>query len=440
MHDWPMHDPPMHDPLIHDRPSLSPAALLLYALPALALSAAALPVYVHLPNLYGGSLGLSLALLGTLLLGSRLADALIDPLLGALIDRLQRPRLLLALGLLLLIGGINMAFHPPQQIPHDALALWLGLWLATALIPIYLGYSLASITHLSWGSLLVPDDTPWAAHERTRVATWREGFGLAGVILASLLPTVLGDTPLVALSRFALLLSVATLLCGGLMLWGAPRPPRQPSVAAEPWRTLFSPLRDAALRRLLWVFLVNGIASALPATLVLFFIGDVLQLPEQAGVFLASYFAAAALGLPLWLRLSRHIGKRRSWLLAMASATLTFASALTLQAGDGTGFLLVCLLSGLSLGADLALPAAMLAEHIQQRHASHAARVAGIWNLVSKLNLALAAGLSLPLLQALGYAPGVSDTATPLLWAYCLLPCLLKMLAWLLLQRTPRDV
>ena len=431
-----MHDRAMHDRPMHDRLPLSPAALLLYALPALPLSAAALPVYVHLPNLYGGSLGLSLALLGTLLLASRLADALIDPLLGALIDRLQRPRRLLALGLLLLIAGLNMAFHPPQQVTHDALALWL----AAALIPIYLGYSLASITHLSWGSLLVPDDTAWAAHERTRVATWREGFGLAGVILASLLPTVLGGTPLVALSRLALLLSVATLLCGGLMLWGAPRPPRQPSVAAEPWKTLFSPLRDAALRRLLWVFLVNGIASALPATLVLFFIGDVLQLPQQAGVFLASYFAAAALGLPLWLRLSRHIGKRRSWLLAMASTTLTFAGALTLQAGDGTGFLLVCLLSGLSLGADLALPSAMLAEHIQQRHARQAARVAGIWNLVSKLNLALAAGLSLPLLQALGYAPGVSDTATPLLWAYCLLPCLLKMLAWLLLQRTPRDV
>jgi len=438
---------------MHNRAPLSSTALLLYALPALPLSAAALPVYVHLPNLYGGSLGLSLALLGTLLLASRLADALIDPLLGALIDRLQRPRLLLALGLLLLIAGLNMAFHPPQQAAHDALALWL----TAALIPIYLGYSLASITHLSWGSLLVAEEnataiTPNAitsnssdaeqheAHERTRIATWREGFGLAGVILASLLPTVLGDTPLVALSRFSLLLTGAAVLCGGLMIVGAPRPPRQPSVTAEPWRKLFSPLHDAALRRLLWGFLVNGIASALPATLVLFFIGDVLQLPQQAGVVLASYFAAAALGLPLWLRLSRSIGKRRSWLLAMASTTLSFAGALTLQAGDGTGFLLVCLLSGLSLGADLALPAAMLAEHIQQRHARQAARVAGIWNLVSKLNLALAAGLSLPLLQALGYQPGMSDTATPLLWAYCLLPCLLKILAWLLLQRTPRDV
>ena len=61
-------------------------------------------------------------------------------------------------------------------------------------------------------------------------------------------------------------------------------------------------------------------------------------------------------------------------------------------------------------------------------------------SVVATLGAALAAGLSLPLLQALGYEPGVSDTATPLLWAYCLLPCLLKMLAWLLLQRTPRDV
>ena len=45
--------------------------------------------------------------------------------------------------------------------------------------------------------------------------------------------------------------------------------------------------------------------------------------------------------------------------------------------------------------------------------------------------LALAAGLALPLLSLFGYAPGVRDAGAlqALAIAYCLLPCLLKMLA-----------
>jgi Na+/melibiose symporter-like transporter len=55
----------------------------------------------------------------------------------------------------------------------------------------------------------------------------------------------------------------------------------------------------------------------------------------------------------------------------------------------------------------------------------------GWWNFATKLNLALAAGVALPALGALGYAPGARDEAAlqTLTWAYCLLPCLLKTLA-----------
>ena len=49
--------------------------------------------------------------------------------------------------------------------------------------------------------------------------------------------------------------------------------------------------------------------------------------------------------------------------------------------------------------------------------------------------LALAAGLALPALGALGYAPGSRDDAAlaTLTAAYCLLPCALKLLAATLL-------
>ena len=55
----------------------------------------------------------------------------------------------------------------------------------------------------------------------------------------------------------------------------------------------------------------------------------------------------------------------------------------------------------------------------------------GWWNLAAKLNLALAAGLALPLLGMLGYAPGARDPGAlhTLTFAYALLPCALKLAA-----------
>jgi Na+/melibiose symporter-like transporter len=119
----------------------------------------------------------------------------------------------------------------------------------------------------------------------------------------------------------------------------------------------------------------------------------------------------------------------------MALSIAVFIWASQLGAGDVAAFALVCALSGAALGADLALPGALLAGVIHAGQARHPALAAGgyfgWWNFATKLNLALAAGLALPLLSLFGYAPGVRDAGAlnALAIAYCLLPCLLKMLA-----------
>ena len=91
----------------------------------------------------------------------------------------------------------------------------------------------------------------------------------------------------------------------------------------------------------------------------------------------------------------------------------------------------------LALGADLAIPGALLAGVIHR--AGHALRHEGSyfgwWTCANKLNLALAAGLALPALQVLGYAPGARDEAAlvSLALIYAALPCLLKLAAGALL-------
>jgi Na+/melibiose symporter-like transporter len=170
-----------------------------------------------------------------------------------------------------------------------------------------------------------------------------------------------------------------------------------------------------------------------PATLVLFFIRDRLELAQFEPWFLFAYFAAGALSMPLWVRAVARYGLAQLWLAAMLLAIGAFIWAAALPAGSAWGYGAVCVASGLALGADLALPGAMLAGVI--RRAGHGEQAEGAyfgwWNFATKLNLALAAGLALPLLAAFGYSPGARDAGAlnALALAYCLVPCILKLAA-----------
>ncbi len=392
-----------------------------YGLLGLPLAFVALPLYVHLPNVYASRYGVSLATLGAVLLLARLFDALTDPWLGRLGDRLyaRSPRHVLVAGAIaaaLLVLGMAMLFFPPWPHPGDPLALLAMLMLTC------LAFSLLAITHQSWGARLGGDEV-----QRTRIVAWREGAGLVGVVLASVLPSVLGWSEWIAV--FALT------LIAGLWAWSlSPRPPALAGVPASPLREdLLHPWRHAAFRRLMAVFVVSGMASAVPATLVLFFIQDRLNAPAQEPLFLATYFVAAALSMPMWMRAVARWGLARSWLAGMLLSVAVFLWAATLSSGNVIGFWWVCALSGLALGTDLALPGAMLAGLIAERgdRGLREGAYFGWWNLAGKLNLALAAGLALPLLELLGYRPGATapDALQALTLAYAVLPCALKLLA-----------
>jgi glycoside/pentoside/hexuronide:cation symporter, GPH family len=405
-----------------------------YGFMGLPLAFVALPLYVILPHHYASQYGVPLATLGLILLLARFFDAAIDPLLGRWSDQqfARSATGVLRWGVLLaaVLGvGFTMLFFPPvRELPQ------LGWWLAGSLLLTYVAFSAISIMHQSWGARLGGDEA-----QRSRIVAWREGLGLVGVLLASVLPVAAGLPATTAV--FFLALAIA---CG--YWFQAPRPV---SAATQQHATisLWLPFRRPAFRALLAVFIVNGIASAIPATLLLFFVQDRLQAPSSMEpVFLGSYFVCAALSIPAWLVAVRRWGLARSWLGGMALSVSVFLFAAGLGAGDSAGFIAVCALSGIGLGADLALPSALLAGVIQTNGDQGSAEGAyfGWWNFSTKLNLALAAGLALPILGALGYAPGSRDPAAlqMLTWSYCLLPCVLKLgaatlLYTLIIRRKP---
>ena len=391
-----------------------------YGLLGLPLAFVALPLYVQLPNFYAREFGVPLAALGALLLGVRLFDALIDPLIGAFVDQsfahsVERGLAVAATACAAVAAGFALLVLP--QVRHaEGLLVWAGM----ALVLTYTGYSVVSVAHQSWGARLGGSES-----QRSRIVAWREGFGLAGVLLASILPERAGWPVTAGV--------LACTLTAGMYGWRASAGPvpRSAGNAPDDWA---APLRHKAFRSLLGVFVINGIATAIPATLVLFFVQDRLQAARgMEAVFLGAYFVCAALSIPLWLRMVAGAGLARTWLAGMALSIITFACAAALGAGDVYLFVAVCAASGLALGADLVLPGALLAGVISR--AGSQARCEGAffgwWNFATKLNLAVAAGAALPLLGWAGYAPGVRspDALAALTIAYCLLPCALKAAA-----------
>lgn len=394
-----------------------------YGLLGLPLAFVALPLYVILPNHYARNFAVPLAALGAVLLAARLFDAVLDPLIGRWTDRLfaRSHRAVLAAGgvaaVALALGLWGLLF-PPAAARADATALL--VWAGAVMAVTYAAYSVASVAHQTWGTRLGGTEA-----QRSRISAWREGLALVGVLTAAVLPGTLGlDATVIA---FAVLLALGWWAWSGAVV---------PTVRGLTLGVLprAHPLRQPRFVRLLAVFVVNGTASAVPATLVLFFVQDRLQAPASIEpAFLATYFLCAALSLPLWVRLVPRLGLARTWLVGMALSVLVFIWAATLGAGDTVAFLIVCALSGIALGTDLALPSALLTglmDELGERGQREGAYL-GWWNFAAKLNLALAAGLALPLLGAFGYVPGSRDPQA--LWtltvAYCLLPCGLKLLA-----------
>jgi glycoside/pentoside/hexuronide:cation symporter, GPH family len=437
-----------------------------YGFMAAPLAFAALPLYVLFPQFYATELGLSLGALGALLLLVRALDAITDPLIGRWLDAHLHTHNLLRMALVacvVLVAGFWATFNPLQQWSNTQLLLWAALMLTACTA----AYSLLTLALQTWVSRL---DAGTGAHGlaqvQRRLIAWREGFGLLGVVVGASLPAWLGMS---ATTTALLVFTVLALLAWQWVSQRLPISDAAPhtvpatttaiatTTPASAAHTANNPdtgntqhAADAVVgqasffKQLMWVHVINGMASAVPATLVLFFVRDRLQAPAGSeGLFLLLYFAAAGLGMPLWQKAMQRIGLVKAWGIAMLMATAAFAATANLGAGDAVWFALVCLGSGVALGADLCVPQAMLAQWLNRPHTESTEDTErrqdgvyfGWWNVVSKGNLALAAGVSLPLLGVLGYVPGAPEQTQALAWVYGALPCALKITAAALLWR-----
>ncbi|RDE24868.1 MFS transporter [Motiliproteus coralliicola] len=420
---------------------LSTAQQLSYALPAVPMALPTLAVYIWLPTFYAEQTQLTLLQAGTALLLARLLDLLSDLAAGRYCDRsilgLPRRRGWMLLGLLLASPALLMLFDPPSE------AGWPRLLLLASLL--YVGWTLIQIPWQAWLVDLCPDSS-----RRLRLCGWREGAGLLGLLLSAALPVVLlenGATLRQALTTLALAALVLALPCA-LLLSRLPEPKCPVGEPTHSWRDLWQLRLNRLWLRLLAAWglntLANGIAAVLfPLAVSIGFGGD-----DRIRVWLLLlYFGAALIALPLWSR--SRLELHRLWGGAMMMAALVFLLVPLLPADHVAGlwgFALVCVLTGVVLGADLALPPVMQANLVDwDRWRFGKERALACFaghSMVMKLSLGAAAALAPALLWLLADGEDLARSVDPsrrfeLLVIYAWLPCVLKLSAVALLWRYP---
>jgi len=394
---------------------------------ALMLSAAGIPLYIHLPQFASINLGIGLGTLGVILLAIRLIDLVQDPLIGWAIDRW--PRAQAGFGLLA-AAGLALGFPLLFALQPGPWVVWQVI---AALVLLFTAFSLGSILLYGRSATLAASPAPQAL---VTLAAWREGGALTGVILAAIAPTLLVALGAGSLGypAFGLVLGALSVVTAALTfpIWR-----RKPVLGSAV--SLEGLARGGALR-LLALALVNSLPVAITSTLFLFFVEDRLALKGQSGPLLMLFFLAAGLSVPVWTRITRRIGARATLAISMPMAIAGFIGAAFLAPGDLWPFAVICLAAGAALGAETVLLPAMFSVALTKA-GLNASLAFGIWTFAGKLGLALAAFLVMPALQIAGFVPGQVNSAQAmgaLNIAYAVVPCVLKLGALALVLRLPR--
>jgi glycoside/pentoside/hexuronide:cation symporter, GPH family len=165
----------------------------------------------------------------------------------------------------------------------------------------------------------------------------------------------------------------------------------------------------------------------------------------ERGILILVYFLAAVLAIPVWSALSKKYGKHRAWCFAMIITCAAFAWVPLLEPGQVLAFGVVCVVTGMGLGADLALPPALQADVVDfdtlRNRENRAGLFFALWSMVTKLSLALAVGITFPLLAALGFDPKAESNSETALWSlaviYAWVPVVLKLVAIALVWAFP---
>jgi Na+/melibiose symporter-like transporter len=426
--------------------ALSRVRLACFASPQLPLAALSVPITTYLPPYYAGELGLGLAAVGAVFFATKIWDMAIDPLLGALSDRLPaglgRRRLGMLMGSpLVLLAGV-LLFFPEAVLDAPPDRVYLGVGLAA----VYVGFTLMVLSHLAWGAELTTD-----YHQRSRIQGALHLLQLIGMVLVLAAPAAIeqlggsaSDRQKVeAMGWFLVALLPVSLL---LALWAATEVPSAPQPRIGLRRALEILATNRPLARILIADLMVSLPGAIRASLYVFFMLQIIESREWVSLIMLSYFLAGPIAVPLWLRISRRIGKHRAMAWGVLLHVVVTLGYLLAGSGDVVLFALLFFASGLVYAGTPFLLRAITADLAEADTLASGQQRTGLYyaliTLTQKFGYAFGVGLGYPLLAWIGFSPQGENSGAALAglrYLYVFIPVVSELLVVGLLYNFPLD-
>ncbi len=427
-----------------DGNELSKWQMTAYALPALPVSFLYIPLPILIPVFYSEQLGLSLATVGTFLFAAKLFDFFVDPMLGRLSDktrsRFGRRRPWIVAGAPIMMVGAALVFMPPEEVS--------GWYLMASTMLVYFGASMLGLAYSAWGAEVVR-----SYQGRARLAGFREVASLIGMLIAGLVPTI-AATMGHGVDRFTMsIVGWVVLILTPLSIWAALRfvpdgPPLAESSAEPKFGEMLRQVSKNAPFRLLCIgFFVLTIGISVTNSVLVFFIAHYLQAPELIGPVLMISFVMVLLFVPVWVRVSRRIGKHRAAGYSLLVAVIcSSVFAFMLQPGDGYLFLILMAVLGAVSAAFMTLPVGIMGDVIDYDMLKHGVNRGGVffgmWAFAQQVAPALAIGATLPFLSYIGFEPSGANSPEALQglrYVYCFGPLPFYVIGAIMLLRFPID-
>jgi Na+/melibiose symporter-like transporter len=413
-----------------------PLIIALFALPAMPIAAMGLPIVVYLPPFYAGEMGLGLATVGIIFMLTRFWDVVTDPILGLVSDRWTtrwgRRRPWLVASVPIVVGAVLMVFMPSPPVSGAYLLGWM--------IVLYVGWTLLTLSHMSWGAELAPE-----YNERSRIQGYREAALILGMVLVLALPvlierTAVGDVAAARVASMGWFVVILLPVTIALAVTFVPEHP-VPDAAHVPWREAVTILvRNAPLRRILTVDLLGGVSGGIVTSLFLFLASDALRL-ANASVLILVYLLAGCVFIPLMLRLSFRFGKHRT--LAGSSLFNAFTVPFILLIPDGNLLAAVAcfVLLGVNMGAGPFLMRSIMADVADEDNVHSGSQRTGLFfallTMTNKVGNAVAVGVAYAALDLIGFVPGGANTPAAIgglkavyVWPACALSVAVALIVW----------
>tara|TARA_R110000824_G_scaffold390760_23_gene588100 strand:+ start:13050 stop:14474 length:1425 start_codon:yes stop_codon:yes gene_type:complete len=390
---------------------LSRWTLLAFALPAAPISAMGLPLVVHLPPFYAGTLGLGLTVVGAIFMMARFWDVFTDPVLGILSDRFEtrwgRRRHWIVISVPIMMLSAYMIFMPQGDVNATYLIFWLFV--------LYVGWTLLTISHMSWGAELTSD-----YFQRSRVQGSREVLLILGMVFVLILPIFVirmfpDQAEYVGVASMGWFVIILLPIAVAVAVWrvperASPRPEHVPFKEAVKVMVESRPLRYV-----LAADLISGVSGGIVASLFLFLANDAFKLTQtQSYLMLLAYFLSGVAFIPLMLWISHKVGKHKAAALSALFNAISVPFILLVPEGNVEAALTVWILCGVNMAAGPFLFRSIMADVADhdavQTKQTRTGLFYSLLTSTSKVGAAFAIGLSYWMLDMIGFVPKGENT------------------------------